>query len=959
MGPTATRPRRYRARLLGRALAAAFLAQAGLLLIASAGPAAAQVTKVDTQVALVSTVNPSVFGQSVMFFATAVPADPLAGTPTGTMQFSVDGANLGGPIVLNGGQAVVSTLSLSVGTHTVAAAYSGDAAFNGSTGSLAGGQTVNKANSRVLLSSSINPSVFGQQVTFTAVIRPISPGSGSPQGGTVQFRVDGVDFGSPVAVSGGQATKSTTALAAGSHTVAAVFSGDASFNGSTGTLGAAQVVNKAGTTTSVTSSVNPSVFGQPVTFTASVAPVAPGSGSPGGSVQFSVGGVNLGGPIPLSAGTASISTNAVAVGTHAVTVTYGGGANFNGSTGALAGGQTVNKADSVTSLSSSDNPSKRGKSITFIATVNPNPPGSGSPTGSVTFTIDGGSAVTVDVANRQASFSTAVLSTGDHKVMAVYSGDAGFNASSAVLTQTVISPDTTTALTSSTNPSVFRQEVTFTATVASDDPGAGTPGGSVQFRIDGDPFGQPVDLSGGKATVSTDTLAVGDHTVTGAYSGDGTFNPSSGSLTQTVNKADTTTHVASNYNPSVFGQPVTFTATVNVNAPGAGNPGGTIQFMIDGEDFGQPVDLSVGQAAISTDGLDVGDHGVKAVYSGSGSFNGSFDTLSQSVNRADTSTRLTSNLNPSVFGQQVTFTVSVTVGSPGAGTPGGTVQFTIDGDARPPVALSGGQASITLSGLPVGNHSVRAVYSGTGDFTGSGDALTQAVSRADTSTQVVSSANPSVVGSSVTFTAHVTVKAPGAGTPAGTIQFQMDGSDLGPRVALSGGSASMTASALPPGTHTISAIYAGDGSFAGSSDSLSQSIQYAMGDCQGAPGRQILPPINAGDPVSDVNAGSTVPAKFRVCDANGDTVGTPGVVQSFELVKRVSDQGGEEVLHQAWTDGEFKDSSHAWKLNIDTKSLDGGFTYFWSVHLDDGTSIDFRFHLKGGSSTSPGTTKKH
>jgi hypothetical protein len=261
--------------------------------------------------------------------------------------------------------------------------------------------------------------------------------------------------------------------------------------------------------------------------------------------------------------------------------------------------------------------------------------------------------------------------------------------------------------------------------------------------------------------------------------------------------------------------------------------------------------------------------------------------------------------------------------------------------------------------MSVGNHSVRADYSGTGDFNGSADSLTQAVNRADTSTQVVSSANPSVVGSSVTFTAHVTVKAPGAGTPAGTIQFQMDGSDLGPRVALSGGSASMTASALPAGTHTISAIYAGDGSFAGSSDSLSQSIQYSMGDCQGAPGRQILPPINAGDPVSDVNAGSTVPAKFRVCDANGNTVGTPGVVQSFELVKRVSDQGGEEVLHQAWTDGEFKYSSHAWKLNIDTKSLDGGFTYFWSVHLDDGTSIDFRFHLKGGSSTSPGKTKEH
>jgi len=379
MGRPAARPRRRRARLLGPALAIAFLAQLGLFLIANVGPAAAQVTKVDTRVDVVSTVNPSVFGQSVMFIATVVLADPLAGMPTGTMQFMVDGANLGGVIVLNGGQAAVSTLSLSVGTHAVVAVYSGDAVFNGSTGSLAGGQTVNKANSRVLLSSSINPSVFGQQVTFTAVVRPIAPGSGSPQGGTVQFRVDGADFGSPVAVSGGQATKSTTALAVGSYAVAAVFSGDAGFNGSTGTLAVAQVVNKAGTTTSVTSSVNPSVFGQPVTFTATVAPVAPGSGTPGGSVQFSVGGGSLGGPILLSAGTASISTNAVAVGTHAVTASYGGGPNFNGSTGALVGGQTVNRADSVTSLSSSDNPSKRGQSVTFTAVVNLSPPGRARP----------------------------------------------------------------------------------------------------------------------------------------------------------------------------------------------------------------------------------------------------------------------------------------------------------------------------------------------------------------------------------------------------------------------------------------------------------------------------------------------------------------------------------------------------------------------------------------------------
>jgi hypothetical protein len=1036
---------------VGRALFALFLAQVGLLLIS--GPAAAQVTKVDTQVALVSTVNPSVFGQSVMFIATAVPADPLAGTPTGTFQFTVDGLNLGDSIVLNEGQAAVSTLSLSVGTHGVSATYSGDPAFNGSTGGLPGGQIVTKANSRVLLSTSVNPSVFGQQVTFTAVIRPIAPGSGSPQGGTVQFKVDGAGIGASVPVSGGQATTWTTTLAVGSHTVSAVFSGDASFNGSTGTMASAQVVSKAGTTTSVTSSVNPSVFGQSVTFTATVGATAPGSGTPSGSVQFNVDGSTLGGPLVLSAGTASISTSALAVGTHAVTVSYGASASFNGSTGALAGGQSITKADSVTALTSSENPSKRNQSVTFTATVNPDPPGSGSPTGTVAFIIDGGTPVTVALANRQASLSTSALSAGDHTIMAVYSGDPGFNASSSVFTQTVHRLDTTTSLTSSANParphqnvvftatvsavdapagtpggsvqflidgaevgssalsggqatfstadlsagqhtvtaaylgddtfrgsgdalletvqkvgtgtevasstdpSVFHHQVTFTATVTADDPDAGTPGGSVQFSIDGVDQGSSA-LSGGQATLSLASLPVGVHTVRAEYQGDDTFSGSADTLSHTVISAETSTRLTSNHNPSAFGQGVTFTATVEAVSQAGGDPGGTVRFEIDGQDLGSSV-LSGGQATLSVADLVVGGHSVEVTYLGDDTFNPSHDALTQTVTRAGTATTLTSSSQPSVFGQRVTFTATVNVVAPGSGDPNGTVAFQIDGRDAGNAHLGGGQATMSVSDLSVGTHDVRAVYSATGDFTGSADSLAQTVNRADTSMQVVSSANPSVVGFPVTFTTHVMARVPGAGTPTGSIQFQMDGADLGPTVVLIGGSAGITTSGLPAGTHTISATYSGDESFAGSSDWLSQSVQYVTGDCQGAPGRQILPPLNDGDPVSDVNAGSTVPAKFRVCDANGDTVGTSGLVHSFELVKRVSDGGGEEVLHQAWNDGEFKYSNHAWKLNLDTKSLDSGFTYFWSVHLDDGTSIDFRFHLKGGSSTSPGTTKKH
>src|SRR6185503_17206907 len=179
------------------------------------------------------------------------------------------------------------------------------------------------------------------------------------------------------------------------------------------------------------------------------------------------------------------------------------------------------------------------------------------------------------------------------------------------------------------------------------------PGGTVQFKIDGSDFGSPVALSGGQAQISTAALSVGNHEVKAYYSGNASFNSSNGTLSggQDVNAADTTTSVSSNHNPSVFGQSVTFTATVAAVAPGSGTPGGTVQFKIDGSDFGSPVALSGGQAQISTAALSVGNHEVKAYYSGNASFNSSNGTLSggQDVNAADTTTSVSSNHNPSVF----------------------------------------------------------------------------------------------------------------------------------------------------------------------------------------------------------------------------------------------------------------------------------------------------------------------
>ena len=264
---------------------------------------------------------------------------------------------------------------------------------------------------------------------------------------------------------------------------------------------------------------------------------------------------------------------------------------------------------------------------------------------------------------------------------------------------------TTTSVASSVTPSVFGQSVQFTATVAPAS-GTGTPTGTVQFSLDGTNFGAAATMSGGAATSSTiGTLTVGPHSVGAAYSGDTGFSGSFDSRTQTINRADTTTAVTSSANPSVFGQSVTLTAAVSVTAPGVGLPGGSVQFAIDGSNVGTPVTLSSGSASMTTATLGVGSHTVAAVYSGDGSFNTSSGTLSQNVNKAATSTVVISATNPSVFGQSVSFTATVSVDTPGAGIPTGIVTFrdgsVILGTATIGTTFGNGSAIFTTGALSI------------------------------------------------------------------------------------------------------------------------------------------------------------------------------------------------------------------------------------------------------------------
>jgi hypothetical protein len=205
-----------------------------------------------------------------------------------------------------------------------------------------------------------------------------------------------------------------------------------------------------------------------------------------------------------------------------------------------------------------------------------------------------------------------------------------------------------------------------------------------------------------------------------SYNGDTNFNISSGSLTQTVGSlGSTTTNVVSSLNPSTVGQSVTFTATVAPIGGGGGVPTGVVSFK-DGVNVLGTVTLSGGVASFTTSALGGGSHSISASYSGDTNFNGSSGSLTQTVS-GNTTTSVTSSLNPSNVGQSVTFTATVTpIG--GGGVPTGTVSFKDGGSLLGTSTLSGGITSITTSTLTIGNHSITAIYSGSATFATSASA---------------------------------------------------------------------------------------------------------------------------------------------------------------------------------------------------------------------------------------------
>jgi hypothetical protein len=662
---------------------------------------------------LTASPNPSVAGQAVTLTATVT-----AGA-TGTITF-LDSTTPVGAATVNNGAATLSTSQLSVGSHNLTAAYSGDAGFTAST-SIVVPLTVNLITTSTTLSASPNPSVTGQTVTLTATVAPVSPGAGTPSGSVI-FKDGATTLGS-VALANGTATLSTSSLAIGPHSLVASYGGGGNFAASDSTA-VGQTVHLISTTTAVTTSVNPSRFGQSITFTVTVGPVAPGTGTPTGSVTFQDGSNPIG-TANLSAGAATLATSSLPAGSHSISAVYAGAGNFAGSTSSTVT-QTVNKASTTNVFTSNLNPSVYGQSVTLKAVLSALAPGAGTPTGAVTFK-DGSTTVgTATLAGGAAVTSISTLTGGSHSLTAVYNGDNNFDVStSAIVNQTVNKASTTTSLNVTPTSSVFGQPVTLNATISSSSVNMT---GTVTFKDGATTIGT-ASVSGGVATLSVSNLSPTFHLLSAAYGGDTNYSGNASStVINLVSQASTTSRVASSANPSVFGQSVTLAATVSPVAPSIATPTGSVTFR-DGLSTLGTVNLSGGAASFTTSSLSVGSHSITVVYNDDTNFNSSTSpSLTQVVNKAATSSVVTSSLNPSNFGQTVTFTATVSALSPGAGTPAGNVIFRDGTTTLGTVSLVNGKATLSTGSLSRASHTITAAYQGNTNYsTSTSPALTQTV----------------------------------------------------------------------------------------------------------------------------------------------------------------------------------------------------------------------------------------
>lgn len=755
---------------------------------------------VSTTTTLAANTTSSNYGDPIILTATVDP-----GSATGAVSF-FDGVTLLGTGALSSGVATLTTAALGAGSHNITALYSGDGTHSSS------------------LSESVTVTVAKRPLTVTVENASVAVAQAAPQfiyvvtgtlynGGTYATAVTGTPVYSgfsPGGTAGQTYEVSVSGLSSQNYALTFV-------------AGTVTIVSLASTTTLTTSTILLSL-GNPLTLTAAVT-----SSGASGTVVFTDGTTVLG-TATLSGGAATLTTTSLAAGRHSIAATYLGDSNYGSSTSSVV----------TVTVTLSPQP--------LIVTVNNASRLTGQGNPAFTYTVTGPLATGDTYATAVTGvpiFSTTatVASSAGTYPISIVGGLNSINYSLALVNGvlTIGQSTTTITLTSSLNPSTYGAQVTFTATVAADATG------TIAFidQATGDTLGSGT-ISGGKATLTTNTLVAGSYQVVANYGGDSKYaEVASSVLTQTVNKAVLTV-TADNF-------------TRSYNAP---NP--TLTATITGFVNGETAAVVTGAPSLTTTATitsPVGTYPIVAAQGTLAAANYNFTFVNGTLTiaaGASTTTTLSANPTSTQFGTPITFTATV---APNGVT--GAVNFSNGVTVLGTGALSGGVATLTTSSLNAGTYTISATYPGDANYSAStsgpvtvtivkatpGQGGTQAVT-------VASSLNPSAFGNSITFTA--TVPAPATGT----VTFYAGTISLGTAV-ITAGKATLTTSALAAGTQSIAAQYGGDANFnSAASTALAQVVSQAATSVALA----VTPnPVVAGNAVTmtaTVTAGATGTVTF-------------------------------------------------------------------------------------------------
>jgi hypothetical protein len=633
-------------------------------------------------------------------------------------------------------------------------------------------QVVNQAVPSIVLGTSATSIHYGEAVTVSAALHYSPDGITRPATsatGTLTF-YDGAAVVGTVPVANATGTVTFPKLTGGTHIFTAQYSGDSNFKSATASTSANTEVLRSAPSLTLTSSKSPANYAEDVTFTAHLPADATGTVTfHDGADTIGTGTVTP----DLTNGTADAAfvTSDLSVGSHQITAVYSGDGNYTVLTSSAIT-QNINKADSIIELSADPNHSPVSTQTTFTALVSTGGTVI-APTEQIVFsegatslqtvtatpvtttnlllqsdaltknawqtanaTVDSGRAQGPSTNTAANGFTTTVPNGYIYQALTgltpntSYTFSAWLNAPDAPVSLAIGIYDTswnqigaqTCDLTSAWKRCRVTAKLPSGVTAAYVSLGNGSEAGihvlawgaQAEAGTTAGPYvrtgASKATATGVRATYSIDTFEAGSHTITARYSGNDSVNPGEGTTTVNTGKAASTVTLAASADTTTYGDPVTYTVTVQTLV--GHTPTGTVRIKDGGTEIASVALDSTGKATFTTAALTGGTHSIIATYDGDANYqNSDSNSVGLTVNKATSAAAVDGSPNPSRYGDLVTVTITVTgVGA----TPTGTATILADGaPLAPPAPLNqAGVATVTTNELPAGDHAITVTYSG-------------------------------------------------------------------------------------------------------------------------------------------------------------------------------------------------------------------------------------------------------